>query len=88
MNQAATQADSHDLKYLVNCGNKIDEPTSIFGEAPIHKAILSNRVEKNEALVTIVEECQANVNSVDSNGWTALHHAANIGDFDAANLLI
>jgi hypothetical protein len=30
-----------DLKHLVNCGNKIDNKMSIFGEAPIHKAVLS-----------------------------------------------
>mmetsp|Transcript_7364 Transcript_7364/g.8859 ORF Transcript_7364/g.8859 Transcript_7364/m.8859 type:complete len:225 (+) Transcript_7364:1173-1847(+) len=62
---------------------------SIFGEAPIHKAVLSPEEEhKTEALEAIIEDCHANVNNIDSNGWTPLHHAANIGDYEAAGLLI
>ena len=83
MNNAATQANSKDLRYLVNCGDKIDNRSSIFGEAPIHKAVLSPEEEKTDALEAIIEECHANVNNIDSNGWTPLHHAANIGDFVA-----
>ena len=88
MNKAATQADSKDLRYLVNCGDKIDDRMSIFGEAPIHKAVLSNEEEKTEALEAIIEDCHANVNNIDANGWTPLHHAANIGDYEGAGLLI
>jgi len=89
LNKAATQANSKDLRYLVNCGDKIDERRSIFGEAPIHKAVLSNEEEsKTDALAAIIEDCHANVNNIDSNGWTPLHHAANIGDYEAAGLLV
>lgn len=42
LNQAAVMANSQDIKYLVNCGNKIDSRSSIFNEAPIHKAVLSS----------------------------------------------
>ena len=61
---------------------------SIFGEAPIHKAVLSIEEKKQDALGTIIEACNADVNNMDSNGWTPLHHAANIGDFDSATMLI
>lgn len=61
---------------------------SIFGEAPIHKAVLSEEEGKEEALAAIVEECHANVNNIDSNGWTPLHHAANTGDYDSAAMLL
>lgn len=88
MNKAAIQANKKDLKYLVNCGDKIDSKMSIFGEAPIHKAVLSANEDKQEALNAIVEDCHANVNTIDSNGWTALHHAACIGDTDSAIVLI
>ena len=89
LNKAATQANSKDLRYLVNCGDKIDDRLSIFGEAPIHKAVLSDEEEmKTDALAAIIEDCHANVNNIDSNGWTPLHHAANIGDFEAASLLV
>jgi ankyrin repeat protein len=68
---------------LVNCGNKIDSKLSIFGEAPIHKAVLTDHDKKEDALRTIIES-KANVDNMDSNGWTALHHAAYNGDFESA----
>lgn len=62
---------------------------SIFGEAPIHKAVLSKlqQAAKKEALHAIIES-KANLNNMDSNGWTALHHAAHNGDFESAAILI
>lgn len=89
MNKAASQANQKDLKYLVNCGNKIDERLSIFGEAPIHKAVLSGESEtKKEALGAIVQECHADVNNIDANGWSPLHHACYIGDLGSTKFLI
>ena len=88
LNKAATQAASKDIRYLVNCGDRIDTKLSIFGEAPIHKAVLSDEEEKQGALGAIIEECHANVNNIDANGWTPLHNAASIGDYDSAALLI
>ncbi len=88
LNDAAYQANVKDLKHLVNCGNKIDNKLSIFGEAPIHKAVLSKFNEaKANTLQTIIES-KANVDNMDSNGWTALHHAAYNGDFESAQILI
>lgn len=72
----------------MNCGSKIDDRKSIFGEAPIHKAVLSFEDAKPDTLKTIIEDCNANVNNIDSNGWSALHHAAYIGDIDSARTLI
>lgn len=72
-----------DIKYLVNCGNKIDNKLSIFGEAPIHKAVLTHTAGKSKALETIIDS-KANVDNIDSNGWTALHHAAYTGDLESA----
>lgn len=71
------------MKHLVNCGNKIDNKLSIFGEAPIHKAVLTHVVGKSKALLAIIES-KANVDNMDSNGWTALHHAAYTGDLESA----
>ena len=67
----------------MNCGNKIDNKLSIFGEAPIHKAVLTKVAGKNNALRAIIES-KANLNNIDSNGWSALHHAAYNGDFESA----
>ena len=89
LNDAAYQGNVKDLKHLVNCGDKIDSKLSIFGEAPIHKAVLSKlrEAEKMVALQAIIET-KANLDNMDSNGWTALHHAAYNGDFESAAMLI
>lgn len=87
LNDAATQGNVKDIKHLVNCGNKIDSKLSIFGEAPIHKAVLTMHGKKEDALRTIIES-KANVDNMDSNGWSALHHAAYNGDFESAQILI
>ena len=42
LNDAASEANFEDLRYLVNCGEIIDDRMSITGEAPIHKAVLSD----------------------------------------------
>jgi len=88
VNQAAGQSNPRDIQYLVNCGDKIDDRKSIFNEAPIHKAVLSTEAGKPQTLAAIIEDCNANVNNVDANGWTPLHHAAYIGDLASAGKLI
>jgi ankyrin repeat protein len=88
LNKAAQQANSKDIQYLVNCGSKIDDRKSITGEAPIHKVVLSAEDKKPDTLKTILDDCQANVNNIDSNGWSALHHACYIGDLESAKTLI
>jgi ankyrin repeat protein len=87
LNDAANEGNSSDLQYLVNCGEVIDERIGITGEAPIHKAVLSNESSKNAALNAIIK-CNANLDTLDANGWTALHHAAYTGDIDSAKTLL
>ena len=55
--------------------------TSIVGQSPIIKAVLSNQSD-DEKQITLesIFKSNADVNNMDSNGWTALHHAAYIGD--------
>jgi len=48
---------------------------------------LSNEEEKEQTLETIIQ-CNANLNNIDSNGWTALHHAAYTGDLNSAEMLL
>lgn len=45
--------------------------------------MLTKNEEKEKALRAIIES-KANVDNIDSNGWTALHHAAYHGDFESA----
>lgn len=88
LNEAASESNHKDLKYLVNCGEDIDERKSITGEAPIHKAVLSDDPAKKVALETIITDCNAKLNTLDSNGWTALQHASYNGDLQSATLLL
>lgn len=89
LNDAATTSNVPDLEYLVNCGEKIDERSTIAGQAPIHKAVLSSNSEmqKQFTLDTIFNQ-NADINILDSNGWTALHHASHRGDLVSVNTLI
>lgn len=87
LNEAAYTCDNRNLKFLVNCGNKINDKLSIFGEAPIHKAVLSNKAENTETLKAIIES-EADIENIDSNGWSALHHACYKGDYNAALVLL
>jgi len=50
--------------------------------------VLSIEEKKPDTLKTIINDCNANVNNIDSNGWSALHHAAYIGDLESARTLI
>lgn len=55
LNKAATEANTKDVRFLVNCGNNIDKRLSIFGEAPIHKAVLSDKAsDKLKTLESIL----------------------------------
>ena len=88
LNDAANESNHQDLKYLVNCGDAIDDRQSITGEAPIHKAVLSTESQKGIALNTIITDCNANLDTLDSNGWTALHHASYNGYLESATTLL
>ena len=74
LNEPAYKCDVHNLVHLVNCGNKIDAKSSIFGEAPIHKSVITDKPENVGTLQAIID-CGADVDTIDANGWTALHHA-------------
>lgn len=86
MNEAASTANVGDLEYLVNCGEQIDCRSSIVGQAPIHKAVLSTQSEAEKAkTLDRIFKNNADVNIIDSNGWTAIHHAAFNGDLQSVN---
>ncbi len=71
----------------MNCGNRIDDRQSVIGMTLIHRAVLSENAWKTVALNAIIQ-CNANLDTEDSNWWTALIHAAYHGDIDSAAILI
>lgn len=60
--------------------NRLD----LFGKAAIHYAILSSSTYFLQALI----HKKINLLTPDSQGWTALHHAANAGNLVAIELLL
>ena len=50
--------------------------------------MLSREPQKGVALNAIITDCNANLDTLDSNGWTALHHASYNGDLESATTLL
>eukprot|EP00357_Protocruzia_adherens_P026946 CAMPEP_0115040618 /NCGR_PEP_ID=MMETSP0216-20121206/44938_1 /TAXON_ID=223996 /ORGANISM="Protocruzia adherens, Strain Boccale" /LENGTH=639 /DNA_ID=CAMNT_0002421897 /DNA_START=94 /DNA_END=2014 /DNA_ORIENTATION=+ len=94
LHEASAEGDEESLKYLINCGGDLDERKSIFFQAPIHKAVefakLSQTMKPDADLRVLktVLDCGADVDKVDSNGWTALHHAAFNGEIGTVSMLL
>lgn len=86
LNEEAHKGNESNITRLVDEGENINERISILGEGPIHKAVLSCIKNKAAALRTIIEH-DAQIDLIDNNGWTALHHAAYNGDYESAQEL-
>ena len=87
LNKAAKSSDSKNITELVNFGQDINEKISIFSQAPIHKIIESKKEDKHNVLKKMLE-MGADPNIKDSNGWSALHYACQLGDLDSVKILI
>ena len=87
LNEAAKAADEKNIQELVNFGKDLNERLSIFSLAPIHKIIESTENNKHEVLKKMLE-LGSDPNIKDSNGWTALHYAAQNGDLESVKILI
>jgi ankyrin repeat protein len=88
LNEAAMASNEKDIQELVNFGKDINEKLSIFSIAPIHKIIQSNdRTNKYEVLKKMLL-LGSDPNIKDSNGWTALHYACQLGELECVKILI
>ncbi len=87
LNKAAKNSEMKNITELVNFGDNINEKISIFRQAPIHKIIESKKKNKYEVLKNMLE-MGSDPNLRDSNGWTPLHYACNLGDFESVKILI
>ena len=86
LNEEANKGNESNINRLVDEGDNINERNSILGEGPIHKAVLSSIKNKIDALRAILKH-EPEIDLIDNNGWTALHHAAYNGDIDSATEL-
>jgi len=87
LNKAAKNSDSKNITELVHFGHDINSKLSIFNQAPIHKVIESIKDDKYKVLRKMID-MGADPNIQDSNGWTALHYSAELGDFQAVKILL
>ena len=87
LNEAAKASNEKDIQELVNFGKDLNERLSIFSLAPIHKIIESQEKNKHQVLQKMLL-LGSDPNIKDSNGWTALHYAAQNGDFESVQILI
>lgn len=87
LNKAAKNADEKNMVELVNFGHDINSKISIFSEGPIHKIIESNKEDKHDVLKKMLD-MGADPNLKDSNGWSSLHYACQLGDFESVVILL
>lgn len=87
LNKAAKNSDNKSIVELVNFGHNINDKSSIFSQAPIHKIIESKKSDKYEVLKNLIL-MGADPNTKDSNGWTPLHYACQSGDLEAVKILV
>ena len=87
LNKAAKASDEKNIKELINFGKDINEKLSIFSQAPIHKIIESKEKNKHDVLQQMLD-LGSDPNIKDSNGWSALHYACQLGDYESVEILI
>jgi len=87
LNKAAKASDEKNIDELINFGKDINEKISIFWQAPIHKIIESKKKNKYEVLNKMLD-LGSDPNIRDSNGWSALHYACQLGDLQSVIILV
>ena len=87
LNKAAKASDEKNIEELINFGKDINEKISIFWQAPIHKIIESKKTNKYEVLNKMLD-LGSDPNIRDSNGWSALHYACQLGDLQSVIILV
>ena len=87
LNKAAKASDEKNIKELINFGKDINEKISIFSQAPIHKIIESKEANKHDVLRKMLD-LGSDPNIKDSNGWSALHYACQLGDYQSVEILL
>ena len=89
LNTAAKNGESENIKELVDFGEDINEKRSIFSQAPIHKIIENDDKEgKKYQVLKELLDMGADPNIKDSNGWSALHYACDLGDLQSVKILV
>lgn len=87
LNEEAFDWAESNVIQLIDKGEDVNKRISIFGAAPLHKAV-DSKSKDNTTIIRTLLDYDADVNLIDYNGWNALHHAAFKGDLEACVELI
>lgn len=87
LNKAAKNSDEKNLVELVHFGHDINNKSTMFSQAPIHKIIESRSADKYNVLIKMLD-MGADPNLRDYNGWTALHYSCQLGDLESVKILL
>ena len=82
LNEEAFKCLDDNITELMENGEDVNKRLTIFGEPPLHKAVDSG-LKQNTTTIRTLLDYNADINLIDYNGWTALHHAAFKGDLIA-----
>ncbi|CAK60461.1 unnamed protein product (macronuclear) [Paramecium tetraurelia] len=63
------EGDDKTFTLLVNCGQRVNGKSTIYGITPVHKAIEQTYKSSNKTMLKKVLEMDADVNVIDTNGW-------------------
>ena len=88
INDSILDNDMDKFKFLLNSGFSIEEKKSIKIRRPLHHAVVNSAHEiskakdsgQEELFLKTVMKCGADIDSTDSDGWTALHYACKEGN--------
>ena len=73
------------IKKMLHDGFSIDTVVDDYGKTLLIEAVSQ---KKNTEIIEFIIKNKANVNAQDINGWTALHWAVSLSDYETAKLLI
>jgi ankyrin repeat protein len=87
INDSVLDNDMDKFDFLLNSGFSIEDKKSIKIRRPVHHSVVNADAElnkqqdtgKEELFLKTVVRCGADIDSTDSDGWTALHYACKLG---------
>lgn len=96
INDSILDNDMEKFNFLLNSGFSIEEKKSIKIRRPMHHAVQNASQQlmkgqdtgKEELFLKTVVKCGADIDSTDSDGWTALHYACKEGHIDLVSTLL
>lgn len=84
LHMAAAEGSNDILIELISKDAAVDAKTKTEGYSALHMAINNKKLDIAKTLLSL----KLDVNSIDNNGWTALHHAAEHGSCDLIQELV